>query len=512
MPRNQTIFIAVTLVILALIAYLGFRTLEHEVLLRHYQAQTLAQSRTAQASAYVGGVLRQKAARLDAISEYLQLDSGAALRELVSKDSDIDNVFVLRKNRLIYPDENQPLSQDEKAWSQVITPLANDPSLLYSHNMRSEQDTPRSGWFVSNEAQAPLLIYWRYQGDVIVGFRVSYINLMSEIPGGLHEVLDAGDDLVILTENGRLLYQNREAGDDSPQLLDAAPLPYPLSFWQIAVYGKYAGALTVYLWGGLLIALLLAAVMLIGLRIYREYTRSARLARQQVSFVSQVSHELKTPLTNVTLYAELLREGLDDEQDAERRYVDVITSEGQRLSRLIQNILTFTRAPKLHLQTVDVGALMAQIVHIFTPSLSGRGMTINLRGGQGVTLYTDLDRLTQIISNFLSNAEKYAAQGQKVDVVVEERASCVDIHVRDYGSGMAEKELKMIFRPFYRVKSAITEGVSGTGIGLTIARQLAHGLHGDITVTRESPGMCFTLSLPRRARESQGEKNENTDC
>lgn len=136
MPRSQTIFIVITLAILALMAYLGFRTLEHEVLLRHYQAQTLAQARTSQAEAYIAGALRQKATRLDAISEYVQVNDAAALRELVSKDGDIDNVFVLRKNRLLYPDENQPLNQDEQAWVRLITPLAHDPSLLYSHNIR----------------------------------------------------------------------------------------------------------------------------------------------------------------------------------------------------------------------------------------------------------------------------------------------------------------------------------------------------------------------------------------
>lgn len=105
-----------------------------------------------------------------------------------------------------------------------------------------------------------------------------------------------------------------------------------------------------------------------GYSLWREYTRAARQARQQVDFVSQVSHELKTPLTNITLYAELLREGLEDDQTQELRYIDVITR-SQRLSRLIQNILTFTRAPKLHLQKVNISRLIAEIVHIFTPAL-----------------------------------------------------------------------------------------------------------------------------------------------
>ncbi|MNE85902.1 Sensor histidine kinase RcsC [compost metagenome] len=112
-------------------------------------------------------------------------------------------------------------------------------------------------------------------------------------------------------------------------------------------------------------------------------------------------------------------------------------------------------------------------------------------------MQSDIDRLTQIINNLLSNAEKYATAGKQVDVQVECGADNVDIHVRDYGAGIAEKELRMIFLPFYRVKSGITEGVSGTGIGLTIAQQLAHSLGGEILVAQQSPGVRFTLRLAR---------------
>lgn len=512
MSRSQTIFVIITLVMLALIGYLGFRTLNHEILLRHYQAQTLAQARTTQVATYISGVLRQKAARLDAISGYLQLDSRAALRELVSKDSDIEAVFVMQRNQLRYPDKRAPLSKDEQEWVRIITPLVQDPSLLYSHSVRGEGETPQSGWFITYETQEPLLIYWHNLGSVTVGFRVSYIGLMVEIPGGLHQYDDKGaDDVLRVMENGRLLYQSRDANISAMRQLDARVLPYPLNAWQAEVFGKNASVVTIYAWGGLFLLLLLTIVTLIAIRIYREYTRSALLARQQVNFVSQVSHELKTPLTNITLYAELLREALDEEQEAERRYVDVITSEGQRLSRLIQNILSFTRAPKLHWQPVEVGALMQQVAHVFAPSFATRDMTIRVSGGEGIVLESDRDRLTQIVSNFLSNAEKYAAKGGKVDLTVEENGEYVDIHVRDYGGGVAEKELKLMFRPFYRIKSAITEGVSGTGIGLTIAMQLARSLHGDIRAVRAEPGLCITLRLPRRRPAAQGENHEDTD-
>ena len=176
---------------------------------------------------------------------------------------------------------------------------------------------------------------------------------------------------------------------------------------------------SVYLWGSLFLLVLLIAVGFIMFRLYREYTQTARLARQQVNFVSQVSHELKTPLTNITLYTELLKEELSESYEEGLHHADVIISESQRLSRLIQNILTFTHAPKIHIQTVDVVPLITQIVQAFTPSFNSKGIGISLNLPTSVTIDSDVDKLTQVISNFLSNAEKYAAVGKRVDLTVE---------------------------------------------------------------------------------------------
>ncbi|KFB99627.1 sensor histidine kinase [Trabulsiella guamensis ATCC 49490] len=497
MLRNKLVYLIATVMFFILLAYLGIRTLEHEVLLRHYQTQTLAEAETARVAAGIENLLQQKASRLHAISDFIDPDDATALTALNDQDRDINAVFTLRKNQLLYPDERQPLSNEEREWVRQLTPLVNDPSLLTSHIPHAEQETPQAGWFITHETQEPLLLYWRQKGNLVIGFRLSYVQLMMDIVNSI-QVSEAQDDPVVrVTENGRQLYQNKAAQLQQLTELDTRTLEYPLTTWQISVYGVKAPLYHVWLWGSALIILLLAVVALLGYSLWREYTRSARQARQQVDFVSQVSHELKTPLTNITLYAELLREGLDDEQTHEQRYLDVITQEGQRLSRLIQNILTFTRAPKTHLQTVDIPRLMAEITHIFTPAFHARGMVIEMTCPPDITLHTDRDAITQIVSNFLSNAEKYAALGKRVDINVQTLTDRVEIAVRDYGPGIAEKEMKMIFRPFYRVKSSITEGVSGTGIGLTIASQLAQRLHGEIRVTQENPGVRFTLTLPQ---------------
>ncbi|MEZ7217786.1 sensor histidine kinase [Klebsiella spallanzanii] len=496
MLRSKLIYLIVTLMFFILLAYLGIRTLEHEVLLRQYQTQTLAKAQTTSIVASIENLLQQKASRLHTISDFIEPENAAALRTLKENDGDIAAVFTLRKNQLLYPDEHQSLSNEDKEWVRQLTSLVNDPSQLASHIPHGEQETPQAGWFIANETQEPLLIYWRQKGGTIVGFRLSYVQLMMDIANNV-QANPQERQIVRVTENGRQLYQNETADLNPLTLLDSRTLDYPLTTWQVSVYGVKTPLWHVWLWGSLLIILLLTAVALLGYSLWREYTRAARQARQQVDFVSQVSHELKTPLTNITLYAELLREGLDDEQTQEQRYLDVITQEGQRLTRLIQNILTFTRAPKLHFQTLDISQLITEIAHIFTPALLAKEMEIHISCPQNVTLQSDRDVITQIISNFLSNSEKYAARGHQVDIQVNTTAEQVEIAVRDYGPGIAEKEMKMIFHPFYRVKTSITEGVSGTGIGLTIASQLAQRLQGRILVTAENPGVRFALILPQ---------------
>ncbi len=497
--RKLAVFIAITLVIAGVIAYLGYRTIEYEALWRQHQTLALARTRVAQAQSWVMEKLMQKTVRLDALAQFIEPESDR-LNALEREDEDIRNVFILQKNRLIYPDERQPLTPDEQEWVRIITPLVYDPSLLYGHNERSEQESLHAGWFVVNgERGEPILVYWRRENAIFTGFRISYIKFLSEIVVAAN--FDFSPDRLTIKENGRILIQSNVPEEQDRQIsLAVATLPYPLNGWQIEYFSASAPTWPVYAWGGFFLLLALAGVATLMFGLFREYTRSARMARRQVDFVSQVSHELKTPLTNINLYAELLQEELEDLSEDAARCVDVIHSEGRRLSRLIQNILTFTRTPKINLTEVDIAHLLEQVARVFAPSFAAKGMTLNVDIPENIRVRSDADRLTQILGNFLSNAEKYAADGKRVDLAVCVSSQWVDISVRDYGNGIAEKETQKIFQPFYRVRCSITEGVSGTGIGLTIARQLAESLSGVIRVDHPDPGVRFTLRLMRQGR------------
>ncbi|OTQ57429.1 hypothetical protein B6D18_10055 [Gilliamella sp. A7] len=215
-----------------------------------------------------------------------------------------------------------------------------------------------------------------------------------------------------------------------------------------------------------------------------------------MSFVGQVSHEFKTPLTNITLYSEMLSEYLEDEPAPIPDYLYVISAESKRLTRLVQNVLTFNKPSRINIKPVNLTILLKQIYQTFKPILEAKSLQINITTLENDCIVnTDGDCVMQILNNFLSNAEKYATNGKQIDLSLTKSGKMVTITVRDYGKGIANHLLKQIFEPFYRVNSAITEGVSGTGIGLTIAKQLANQICGEIKVMNENPGMAFSLIL-----------------
>lgn len=493
--KGRAFFWLITLVLFSLIGFLGFRTVEHQVLLNRYQVEDQAKLQINKTSQFIWHVLSQKATRLDAITRFLQLNN-ASINEFISKDTEVNQLFILDGKQLIFPYRNEASIQ-VKQFIEEINPIIEDPYLLYAPNIQDEQAKPASGWYVNYNRQIPLLIYWCKKDKYIIGFNVSYVSLLTDIINKAQ--FEDNNGVIKIFENDRLLYQS----DTKPYtLLATQNLSYPLNNWQINYYAQVPSSLTIYLWGGAIVSFLLIFVGVIMFSLYREYTQANRQALQQVNFVSQVSHELKTPLTNITLYAELLSEEFEQSNVEQKAYTDIIIQESQRLSRLIQNILSFTKTPKVYLKLFDLSEILQELATSFTPSFNSKEIELIVTIPQNIMIVSDADRVIQIICNFLSNAEKYAFQGKRIDLCVLVDSIYIDINVRDYGIGIANKEQEVIFKPFYRIKSSITEGVAGTGIGLTIAKQLAISIDAKILITNMQPGACFTLRLKRNLKES----------
>ena len=142
----------------------------------------------------------------------------------------------------------------------------------------------------------------------------------------------------------------------------------------------------------------------------------------------------------------------------------------------------------------------------------GRGITVRREGAAPRPVIADEDALGQILANLLSNVEKYASAGERVDVTLAQDAAKTRIRVRDYGPGIPAGQRRKVFDPFFRARSDLTEGVSGTGIGLTIARDLARQCGGELELEPCEPGACFVLTLPTQpAGDTPGPTPEGSD-
>ncbi|MGI9242986.1 MAG: sensor histidine kinase [Verrucomicrobiales bacterium] len=360
-------------------------------------------------------------------------------------------------------------------------------------------------WFHGDGAQA---IYWRYlrENGYTLGIEIDREALMAEVIARLPSDTGAGAGSIVLTDaSARPIYQwggSEPEPGATPKV--SIPLFAPLGMWHLNLYPPEtlpAGISKSNLLS-LISGLVAAAVALLALAIYfyRENSREMRTAAEKVTFVNQVSHELKTPLTNIRMYAELAEERVPEgEADSARRCLGIVVSESQRLSRLIGNVLTFAK-PKLQRANPTPNIpdeLIRETLEHFRPSLESQKFEIEFDSGATEQVQIDADILEQILGNLFSNVEKYAACGESLMITSRQDGEMTVITVSDRGPGIPAGQREKIFKPFHRLSNQLSDGVSGTGIGLTIARNLAVVHGGDLTLTdtRDSGGCTFTLRL-----------------
>ena len=514
---NLLLLIALVVLPLALLGWQAFRLLTGENDVQQARHNQLVEARLQQVDLTIQRYLESLAGDWRQRLPAWPLDP-AGVRTRLADEIRVRHLFLLAPdNSRLYPQD--PLSSDEQEFVQRLEGIWRDPSLLQGKRPDSDFDIAaapspglssvfrksaresagiqaESGWYMWHwGAGTRLIFWWKSPGGETIGLALEPARLKSDLIGLLPGD-DAPDYSIRLRDaSGSEIYRwggyELKPGEQYHQY----PLSYPLSSWTLEFAGSQPTAAAAGF--GLLLLLGTLALVLTGLAIYlyREQTRELREAAQKVEFVGQVSHELKTPLTNIRMYAELLDEQLGDDPQ-QRNYLGIIISESQRLGRLIGNVLNFSRTPVLHLTEVEIDRLVSRTLDHFRPGFSARGLEIRADLQAGITLESDADMLEQILNNLMSNVEKYAAGGGSVDVTTRVTDGQLLISVRDHGTGIPAAERRKIFEPFYRISNSLTEGVSGTGIGLTIARQQAGRLGGVLTVSDGKPGACFTLRLP----------------
>ena len=257
----------------------------------------------------------------------------------------------------------------------------------------------------------------------------------------------------------------------------------------------------VIIWSAVVLAIVLVGGCLMLLRLGQ---RQLALARQQQDFVSAVSHELKTPLTSIRMYGEMLREGWADE--AKRKtYYDFIFYEAERLTRLINNVLQLARVSRNEqagtLTDMTVGEALAELKPRLESQLEPSEFDLLMTGTDEVEsarIKIDIDWFIQIFINLVDNAVKFSANGaqKRVDIRCQRmQDGKVQFSVRDYGPGIDPDQMKKIFKLFYRSENELTRETVGTGIGLALVHQLASAMQTEVDVVNCEPGAEFRLRI-----------------
>jgi signal transduction histidine kinase len=357
------------------------------------------------------------------------------------------------------------------------------------------------------------LMFWRRaerDSNVVFGAQLDLPRLLQELgtvvriePGLAGEIVVALlDDQVRPISTSR---PNFKADWKRPSV--SREIGEVLPHWEVAVYLANPAQLTrsartVRLTFGLLIALLVLAIGIGSWLIVADLKRQLTLARQKTDFVSNVSHELKTPLTSIRMFSELLSEGRVLEPERQRHFLQIITAETARLTRLINNVLDFARMErgekKYQFQPLDLAALARETCDTYRPHLEANGFALRCEiPAQALPVNGDRDALAQVLVNLLSNAEKYSGERKEIDLTAERNGTSTCVKVLDRGSGVPGGCEEKIFEQFFRAHDSLSSGIQGSGLGLTLARQIARAHGGDVSChPRDGGGSCFVLRLP----------------
>jgi len=249
--------------------------------------------------------------------------------------------------------------------------------------------------------------------------------------------------------------------------------------------------------------LLLAPLGLLAL--YRMTAVTVRFAERQSDFVSAVTHELKTPLTSIRMYGEMLRDGVVPDPDKRNRYYGHITAEAERLSRLIGNVLELARLEKgrrpMNPTVGDAGDALRAVAELFGPQARAAGFELVIEAPDGLpAVRVDRDALVQVIFNLVDNAVKYARDAEDRRIVLRaerDGVGGVALVVRDHGPGVPARQLRQVFEPFFRGERELTRTAQGTGIGLALVRGLIDGMGGAVTARNAADGgLEVRITLP----------------
>jgi two-component system phosphate regulon sensor histidine kinase PhoR len=234
---------------------------------------------------------------------------------------------------------------------------------------------------------------------------------------------------------------------------------------------------------------------------FYDITQVERLEKMRQEFLSNISHELRTPLTSIIAFVETLEDGAIDDKENNRRFLNVIRRNSERMHSLISDISELSMIESGNISIEKNHVRLSNIVEEVFASLSSqadeRDVSLVNNAPPDARVFADQGRLEQMITNLVDNAIKFNVTGGSVRVSLEERPDRSIIQIADTGEGIMPEQLGRIFERFYRIDRARTRDVGGTGLGLAIVKHLAKLQDGEVTVVSQlGKGTAFSVELP----------------
>ena len=418
---------------------------------------------------------------------------------------------------------DQAMQEGLKAQSRVLAPSAAGadqqppPSMFISRDLRLVEITKdRDQGLVSRITDNRLsLLFWKKLGNgQLVGCVVADTELRDRLVGLIPDVYSAVRILTLVDEHGRPLMAPEESEPrDYRRPFVARECSALLPLWEAAAYLSDPGIVSSQarrigriLW--VLICLLFVSIVVGGTLVLRAVRAESLSARQKTSFVANVSHELKTPLTSIRMFAEMLKTGKQGSEGKRQKYLSLMVSESERLTRLINNVLDFSNMEKgrkqYSMEAVDLADVCRELIENQRPRFQQNGFQLELsvaaRGDaddERVWIQGDAESLKQSLLNLLSNAEKYSGDRKMIEVAMRREGSWVYLDVMDRGKGIPSDRAERIFDEFYRGDDSLTAKVRGSGLGLSITRRIVRDHGGEVLyMPREGGGSIFRIQLP----------------
>lgn len=242
----------------------------------------------------------------------------------------------------------------------------------------------------------------------------------------------------------------------------------------------------------------------------QELERMRDLSKLKAEFIASVSHDLKSPLTSIVGYADLLIDlAKDNKNESQEQFSRTVKDEGMRLAQMIDDILHVAKLESNSLQLKPEQISLKEILEEVLKIVTGHDKKFRVEthfDDSLPALWLDLNQTKRVFFNLISNAVKYSPSGGTVTVKASVYADSVQVDVTDQGIGMSQETLSHLFEKFFREKSEATKGIKGTGLGLTIAKKIVEAHGGTISVKSEvDKGSTFTVILPSRLINSKPE-------